>query len=265
MNHSPIKKFWRHLAVLGWVLPGTANASSPNAVYSAPLAVDMLPDEATATRVTIRGAFTLLSGLAMTYAPPTCGVMYFQCPAGNELMCRMQWRELRATIGQGYCAGFGMHSMVTAAAVRADGAPLTNPDPWNLGMGISQGASNSVRCPETRALRCSRQAMLDAGLSGPDAAFVRGDAPLVIDAAVDKGAPADAKLTRGDSGDPTPDARLGAPSPGVALADAGEAKPNPIDDGGCGCHLGGSEVAVSGGFWVVVGLFLLGRRRRHLS
>ena len=46
-------------------------------------------------------------GVAAAYTEPKCGKMYFECPAGEEGLCRMQWQDVRNAVGKGYCAGFG--------------------------------------------------------------------------------------------------------------------------------------------------------------
>jgi hypothetical protein len=81
--------------------------------------------------------------------------MYFQCPAGSETMCRMQWQDVR-TIGtiNTMCAGFGTRNVVTTATIRPEGTPLSSPDTWDLGMGVTPGVSIGNQCPAAKALKC---------------------------------------------------------------------------------------------------------------
>ncbi|HRI50130.1 MAG TPA: hypothetical protein PLW65_08105 [Pseudomonadota bacterium] len=71
------------LLALGWSSP--AAASSPVATYVVPSQVEYFPDEASATRVIIHGAFFFWQN-GGTYNQPACGYMYFSCPAGQEAM-----------------------------------------------------------------------------------------------------------------------------------------------------------------------------------
>ena len=84
--------------------------------------------------------------------------MSFQCPAGKELMCRMQWLDIRKAIGGQYCAGFGTLGMVSGARVHADRASLGTPDPWDLGLGIGLGVYVDGKCPKAHLLNCASPA-----------------------------------------------------------------------------------------------------------
>ena len=110
----------------------TARASLPTAVYTVPAKVELLPDEANATRVVLHGAFFFRNSGNTGYDAPACGYMYFQCQAGQEVMCRMQWQDLKSAVGQQYCAGFGSQRMPTTAPLRTEGTALASPDPWDL-------------------------------------------------------------------------------------------------------------------------------------
>jgi MYXO-CTERM domain-containing protein len=134
-----------------------AVASDPLSTYTVPSLVELQPDDTTATRVVIHGAFfNLTSAANFTYADPKCGVMHFQCVAGQEDMCRMQWTELRAAISPTptLCYGFGTREVLTTATLYAEGQPLGTPDAWDLGMGIGQGVYLDNKCPAARMLTC---------------------------------------------------------------------------------------------------------------
>lgn len=132
---------------------GVARASTPNAIYVYPSRVDLLPDEASATQVVIHGAFFFWMK-DFSYGAPACGYMYFQCPAGSEAMCRMQWKDIKNTIGGTTCAGFGPQQMTTTATLRAPGTPLAKPDTWDLGIGVSQGVWVDGKCDAAKQLGC---------------------------------------------------------------------------------------------------------------
>src|SRR5437588_598012 len=83
-----------------------ARAGAPSSVYVVPSRVDFQPDEASATKVLIHGAFFFWSGAGPTYTTPQCGYMYLACPQGSEVMCRMQWEDIKNGVGQPLCWGF---------------------------------------------------------------------------------------------------------------------------------------------------------------
>ncbi|HXU03939.1 MAG TPA: hypothetical protein VN903_23415 [Polyangia bacterium] len=157
-----------------------AAASYPCATYVVPSLVELQPSDAGATRVVIHGAFIqLTSETAATYGNPKCGVMYFECVAGQEAMCQMQWLELRDAVSATphFCEGFGGWNVLSVATVRDEGAPLGAPDTWDLGMGIAQGVYVDNKCPPAMQLVCPASAgdggVVDAATpidAAPDAA-----------------------------------------------------------------------------------------------
>src|SRR3989442_752122 len=92
--------------------PRPAAASDPTAIYVHASRVDFFPDEATATRVAIHGAFFFWMNNGH-YSAPKCGYMYFACSPGGETMCRMQWSQINSDIGKALCDGFGSWQMMT--------------------------------------------------------------------------------------------------------------------------------------------------------
>jgi len=81
--------------------------------------------------------------------------MYFQCPAGSETMCRMQWQDVgRLGTMTGVCAGFGAMNVVSTATIRLEGSALAGPDTWDLGIGVSYGSSIGGQCQPAKALSC---------------------------------------------------------------------------------------------------------------
>jgi hypothetical protein len=231
------------LAIL--LAPLSAEASDPVSIYAVPTKVEILPDEATGTRVVIAGSFFFLNAPGgFTYGEPRCGYMSFQCPPGQELMCRMQWRDIR-TIGQSYCAGFGTQGMVSSARVYPDRASLGSPDPWDLGMGVSQGQYVDGKCPKARVLNCA-VAPPDAGAA--DTAADTPDGAPPPDQAVDGPPPPDQAVDA-----PPPDTAVTADAAPLAAADAAVV-PKPAKPSGCA--LGGA------GGPLPLGLALLALLRR---
>ena len=95
--------------------PSSALASNPAANYAVPTKLEFFPDESKATSVVIHGAFFFYQN-GGSYGTPSCGYMYFSCPAGSETMCRMQWTDIKNAIGQPQCVGFGPQNMVRATS-----------------------------------------------------------------------------------------------------------------------------------------------------
>src|SRR5262245_24049298 len=142
----------------GW--PSRAQASSPMGVYARVDTVAYEPTKAEAVRAVVHGVFALHSGAAgFNYTAPQAGYMYFQCPAGNEAECRLQWQDLENAIGQNYCAGFGQQDQ-SFGTVRAEGTVPTSPDTYVLGMGVEPGVYVGGTCPLLLAYRA------DGGSSG---------------------------------------------------------------------------------------------------
>lgn len=130
-----------------------ALASQPSAVYTVPRQLDFFPDEANATRVVIHGAFFFYQS-GGSYGAPGCGYMHYACPAGSEKMCRMQWADIKASIGQAQCVGFGPQSMVPKATLYSEGTPLGTADAWDLGIGVTPGTYVGGQCAPAQALKC---------------------------------------------------------------------------------------------------------------
>ena len=224
-----------------------AAASDPNSIYTVPSVVEILPDDAAGTRVVIGGSFFFLSApMTFTYGEPRCGYMSFQCPPGKEVLCRMQWLDLRKAIGGTWCAGFGTLNMISTATVHQDRASLGTPDAWDLGMGVSLGSYVDGKCSKARALVC-------AGAPPPDAApVVSPDAAAAIDAPV----------VAPDAGNaPTPDAGGAPPNEDGGVPPAADAAAPPLAKSD-GCAVGGGGP----GAWPLGALLLalaLGRRTRR--
>lgn len=157
----------------------SGHASTPVSIYTAASRVEMFPSDATATEVVIHGAFMFVNSSG-GYSDAVCGMMYFRCPSGSETMCRMQWLDIR-TMGTGstQCAGFGAQNVVSTAQVRAEGATLSWPDSWDLGIGVQAGVYIDGKCAPAKTLACSQAASLDGGATDVS---ISPDAWVAIDA-----------------------------------------------------------------------------------
>ncbi|MSP61928.1 MAG: hypothetical protein EXR72_16665 [Myxococcales bacterium] len=236
--------------VVGFVAaPGIAHASSPNGIYVYPSKVVFLPDQPNATSVVIHGAFFtwMLDG---HYTVPKCGYMYFTCVKGQEAMCRLQWAEIANDVGKNsmLCWGFGAWQMVNKSTLRAEGAPLANPDTWDLAMGVAAGVSVDNTCPKAKGLVCPLapppdmlmiadmtkpvdMAMAKADLATvPDLATGKGDLASVADLSTGKGdltmAPADISMAAVDMSMAAVDMSMAAVDMSMAALDMSMAEPD---------------------------------------
>jgi len=240
-------------AALALFVARPAAASSPFETYVVPTKVELSPSDPAATHVVIHGAFfQLASTTDMKYGDPKCGYMTFDCVAGQETMCRMQWKELRdwkQTPGLSLCAGFGMRDVASNAPVHPEGEPLGKPDLWDLGMGIGQGQWVDGKCPMAVQLQCTT--------AGSDGGAMQPGTPDATPAEPD--APASAS----DTGSVSPPERSTSPPPQPDAGAEPAPKPARLSGDRSGCSLSGgpgADAAVIG-----LGLVALGcsRRRRR--
>ena len=180
------------IAALALFPSGPARASTPNAIYVFPSQVDFLPDQATATKVIIHGAFFFWQN-GGTYSAPKCGYMYFTCPPGSEAMCRMQWGEINNGISGQFCDGFGTMNMMTTATLRTEGTVPANPDTYDLGMGVAQGQWVGGQCGPAMALSCLKRPPPDMSIRPSDDFGIFDpldmNPPPVVDMAMKNAAP----------------------------------------------------------------------------
>lgn len=141
-----------------------AHASSPNEIYVVASKVEQLPDAKNATSVIIHGAFFFYTNNGQ-YSAPKCGVMYFSCPPGSEVLCRQQWTDVARIGALPGCAGFGQESVMTKATFYNEGDPLGRADLWNLGLGVGQGAWVGGQCQPALMLKCGGAAPPDMAMT----------------------------------------------------------------------------------------------------
>jgi MYXO-CTERM domain-containing protein len=212
------------VAALGLALAGTAEASTPHGAWAHVDKVELLPDEAGATKVVLTGKFALTQGPGKgvwAYENPVAGYMYFQCPSGSEADCRLQWSEIKGTVGTTTCAGFGQ-SDVVPGTVRPAGTPLGTPDNYFVGMGVTRTVYAGGVCEKLRTYS------VDAGVTPAPDAGNPGTPPAPVPT--------------------TPAPKTESPGGGGTTSS--------------GCALGGSSTS-SGALAVMVGLILVGLRRRR--
>ena len=150
-------------ACVAFLAEPDSHASTPVSIYTAASRVEMLPTDANATEVAIHGAFMFIN-TSGGYSDAVCGVMYFNCPTGSESMCRMQWLDIR-TMGTAasQCAGFGAQNVVSTARLRSEGPALSDPDTWDLGIGVQSGVYIDGKCAPAKALACAQPPSADGG------------------------------------------------------------------------------------------------------
>lgn len=134
-----------------------AAASGPMGVWGRVASVEQVD----ATHVRVHGCFLFASTTppackggqgSYQYSCPEVGFFDYACPAGQEALCAMQWKEIAATIGGGpfQCVGWGQFDQ-PKGTLYSEGATSTS-DPYPLGMGVdSVGGSPCAiladKCP----------------------------------------------------------------------------------------------------------------------
>lgn len=124
-------------------LESAAMASDSIGIYSVIKKVKYEPDpqNSTALRVRICGAFAKARVTNGDYFPAEAGYMYYSCPTGQEAMCRMQWAEIESAGKAGKCIGWGVRrdpknpSQANDNGSVRTSVPVGNPDVYVLGMG----------------------------------------------------------------------------------------------------------------------------------
>lgn len=209
----------------GVAIASTAQASTPHGAWAHVDKIELLPDEAGATKVVITGKFALTQGPGKgtwAYENPVAGYMYFQCAAGSEADCRLQWNDIKSTIGTTTCAGFGQTDVVPGT-VRPIGTPLGTADTYNLGIGVTRTVYAGGICEKLRTYS------VDAGVTPqPDAGSSNNPSP---------------QPTTPTTPDPKPES-------GGSTSSGG------------GCAMGGTSTSFAG-IAAMVGLILVGLRRRR--
>lgn len=105
-------------------------------VYAVVQKVVLEPVESAPTRIQIWGAFALSDGKSgSNYGPAERGYLYYECPAGQEAVCRREWTDLRNVAGKDTGVGFGARYKATGRIRKADEKPAT-PDLYPIERGV---------------------------------------------------------------------------------------------------------------------------------
>lgn len=157
----------------------SALASDSIGIYSVVKKVRYEPDpqNATALRVRICGAFAKARITSGDYYPAEAGYMYYSCPTGQEAMCRMQWGEIEAAGKAGKCIGWGVRRDPKNPSQPNDNGsvhtalPVGNPDVYELGMGTGMnpdlsGGTAACNSAETATVGLKTEAC-DAAMMPP--------------------------------------------------------------------------------------------------
>lgn len=137
------------------LLGGVAHASDPVGVYAVVKKVAYEGDPNAPSAVRICGAFALSNINNGSYFNPASGYLYYNCRAGEEAMCRMQWKEITATADKS-CVAFGARRQNGGVenkngTVRTD-LPPQSPDPYPIALGVVAMPMNAEGPTQCQAL-----------------------------------------------------------------------------------------------------------------
>ncbi|MFO0577157.1 MAG: hypothetical protein U1A78_24390 [Polyangia bacterium] len=128
-----------------------ASASDQLGVYAVVRKVKFEPGTTSsdASRVRLCGAFALANINNGSYFGPVAGYMYYNCPAGQDTLCRMQWQEMLTASASAKCVGYGQRRDGSGNAnnngrIRPPSETVANPDFYPVGMGMVTVSNPSV-------------------------------------------------------------------------------------------------------------------------
>lgn len=114
----------------------TLRASDFVGIYAVVEKVVLEPGEAAPQRIQVWGAFALADGKSgSNYGTAQRGYLYYECPAGQEAICRKEWTDLKNVAGKDTGVGFGARYKPTGRIRKADEKPAT-PDPYPIERGV---------------------------------------------------------------------------------------------------------------------------------
>jgi hypothetical protein len=239
------------VSLFGALLAARAEASFPAAVFAKVDQVTMLPDETNPTEVLVHGVFFVWSGTGpagaqwgqMGFENARAGYMYYTCPAGQDATCRMEWSDLKKSIGNS-CRGYGAQNQ-PGGTVRDDKICPKGADKYPLGLGVVQAYSP---CIELDKVVLGTPSSCDAGAPADDAS-----GPPTTGAG---GSSTTGSSTTGSSSTTTTSATTGATSTtggggakagsgGASSATAGAGQDSLPGDGGCAVSTGHHDKSAS--------------------
>jgi hypothetical protein len=105
-------------------------------VYAVVERVVLEPSESAPQRIQIWGAFALSDGKpGSNYGTAQRGYLYYDCPAGQETVCRTEWTDLKSVAGKDTGVGFGARYKATGRIRKADEKPAA-PDLYPIERGV---------------------------------------------------------------------------------------------------------------------------------
>lgn len=151
-----------------FLLCGVARASDPVGVYAVVKKVAYEGDPNAPSAVRICGAFALSNINNGAYFNAASGYLYYNCRAGEEAMCRMQWKEIAATADK-TCVAFGARRQSGGqenknGTVRTD-LPPQSPDTYPIALGVvamPMTAEGPVQCQTLAKVAVPSTAACDA-------------------------------------------------------------------------------------------------------
>jgi hypothetical protein len=175
------------IALSGTLLAATvgfesaALASDSIGIYAVVKKVKYEPDpqNATALRVRLCGAFAKARVVNGDYFPAEAGYMYYSCPTGQEAMCRMQWAEIETASKGGTCIGWGVRRDPKNPSQPNDNGsvrtalPVANADAYEIGMGTGSnpdlsGGTAACNSAETATVGLKTEACDEANMPPVD-------------------------------------------------------------------------------------------------
>ncbi len=166
--------------------PSIALASNPASAWADVEAVTFEPnagDATTATRVIIKGVFARSNGaVPPSYSAGARGYFYYECPAGQLDLCRLEWKEIASAIGTGNCAGYG-DGAKSPGTLHAWCDAKTTPDPYPLHMGVQLTSWASGTCEGLKAYAAAPTCSGDTDAGTKDSGTQPSDtgSPVVAD------------------------------------------------------------------------------------
>ena len=111
-------------------------ASVPVGVYAIVEKVVLEPNETQPQRIQIWGAFALADRAAAGgYGPARRGYLYYDCPAGQETVCKNEWADIKSAAGTGKVIAFGDRNR-PADRIRAVDQKPESPSVYPIQMGV---------------------------------------------------------------------------------------------------------------------------------
>jgi MYXO-CTERM domain-containing protein len=122
----------------------SAKASYPAGVWVKVQKVELEPDATSPTKVKIHGAAMMFDGSTGTayqgYTEPALGLLYYECPKGQEATCVDEWTDVQKNISEptNVCVGLGDQKIPTGTLNPPNSNPTAS-DAYPIAMGVLEG------------------------------------------------------------------------------------------------------------------------------